>query len=238
MKKKAETSEKAKNELILFIKSVDIFASLDGDTLSDLVDERQIFIKEYLPGEIIYDSSLASESIDPAVIMQGSATVFSSDEDREVCLRVLNVGGLFGVANLFADTDTFISTVKAEKKCTVVFIKQASFRMLLERETNFMYAYFHFLTNRIAFLNRKIRQFTAGSAERRLAIYLDTISEQDSFVLPFNYSKLCEMIDVGRASLYRALDNLTEKGIISRVGKSITIIDRAALRRYGYATNK
>lgn len=238
MKKKSETSERTKTALLSFIGSVDIFASLGKDTLSELVDKGQIFLKEYSQGEIIYGSSLASESIDPAVIMQGSATVFSSDEGREVCLRVLNVGSLFGVANLFADADTFISTVKAEKKCSVVFIKQASFKKLLETESDFMYAYFHFLANRIAFLNRKIRQFTAGSAERRLAIYLDTISEQDSFILPFNYSKLCEMIDVGRASLYRALDNLTEKGIISREGKSITVIDRAALRKYGYNPNK
>ncbi len=238
MGQKAETCETLKDSLLSFMKSVDVFASLDRDTVSELIDAGEIFLTEYLPGEIIYSPSLASQSIDPAIIMQGSATVFSSDEGREVCLRVLNVGGLFGVANLFADTDTFISTVKAEKKCSVIFIRQATFKKLLESNPQFMYAYFHFLADRITFLNRKIRQFTAGSAERRLAIYLDTISEQDSFALPFNYSKLCEMIDVGRASLYRALDTLTEKGIISREGKLITIIDRTALRKYGYAPNK
>lgn len=238
MSKKVELCQKNKYAVISFMSSADIFSSLDENILSKMIEREQISAEEFQLGEAIYDSSLPSDSIAPAIVMSGSATVFSSDGSREVCLRVLNVGGLFGVANMFADADTFISTVKAEKKCLIVFIDRAAFKEMLESHTQFMYAYLHFLANRIAFLNRKIRQFTAGSAERRLAIYLDTISEQDTFVLPFNYSKLCEMIDVGRASLYRALDALTDKGIISREGKNITVIDRASLRKYGYGSEK
>lgn len=238
MSKKVELCKKDKDSVISFMMSANIFSSLDDKTLSEMIDREQISAEEFLPGESIYDASLPSDSISPAIIMSGSATVFSSDGGREVCLRVLNVGGLFGVANMFADADTFISTVKAEKRCLIIFIDRAAFKELLESRARFMYAYIHFLANRIAFLNRKIRQFTAGSAERRLAIYLDTISEQDTFALPFSYSKLCEMIDVGRASLYRALDTLTDKGIILREGKNITVIDRAALRQYGYDSAK
>lgn len=219
------------------MRDVGVFSPLTDTEINALIDNNELRLAEYSQDQIIYDASINSSSIDPAVIFSGSATVFSSDGDRDVCLRVLNRGALFGVANLFADSDTFISTVKAEKKCSVVFIDQTAFKRLLETNRGFMYAYYKLLANRIAFLNRKIRQFTAGSAERRLAIYLDTISEQDCFALPFSYSKLCEMIDVGRASLYRALDNLTDKGIISREGKNIRVIDRAALRKYGYSSD-
>lgn len=232
----SKNKEKNERNIPSFIMNLPLFSSLSSEYVNELFNDGDIYGKTYASDTIIYDDSTDSVNIDPGIIMNGSAAVFSSDSEKDICLRILSPGNLFGAVNMFEVTDKFISSVRAEKKCSVVFIKQSAFRRMLEENSGFMYDYFGFLAMRIEFLNRKIRQFTAGNADRRLAVYLDTISETDSFTLPFSYSKFSEMLDIGRASLYRALDTLSECGIISRNGKNITILNRDALRSYGCIT--
>ena len=98
-------------------------------------------------------------------------------------------------------------------------------RELLAQDEGFRDAYLVLLSDRVRFLNRKIQCFTAGSAERKLALWL--ISEdQKSIVLPSAIASLADMLDLGRASLYRALDKLEDEGLISRSGRTITVISQ------------
>jgi CRP-like cAMP-binding protein len=79
------------------------------------------------------------------------------------------------------------------------------------------------LAGRVRFLNRKIQCFTAGSAERRLALWL--LSEEEEVItLPSSLTTLSDMLDIGRASLYRALDKLENSGLISREGRNIALL--------------
>ena len=91
--------------------------------------------------------------------------------------------------------------------------------------------YIRYLTERICFLNRKITAFTAGSAEARLAVYLSglPIDSENTLTLPCSLSELADMLNMGRASLYRSLDSMTESGILLRNGKKITLLKPDAL---------
>ena len=70
------------------------------------------------------------------------------------------------------------------------------------------------------------------SAERRLALWL--ISEESNTVtLPASLSAFSDMLDIGRASLYRALDKLEGEGLIRREGRKITVISQdEILKKY------
>ena len=103
--------------------------------------------------------------------------------------------------------------------------------MLLEQDKSFLYHYLGFLSGRICYLNRKIRYLTAGSAERRLALYLSSF-QKDTVELDASLSSLSELLDIGRASLYRAFDSLQSDGIITRDGDRITVLSRDALDNY------
>ena len=136
---------------------------------------------------------------------------------------------MFGIANLFSDAP-YISMIRAEGECRVLHISEGAIRTLLESDSGFLYRYLAFLSDRIRYLNRKIGFLTAGSAEQRLALYLasfggDTVRLEDSI------SSLSELLDVGRASLYRAFDRLTEDGFIRKEGRSITLLDRAGMQK-------
>ena len=79
------------------------------------------------------------------------------------------------------------------------------------------------MSGRICYLNHKIRYLTAGSAERRLALYLASF-EKDIIELDASLSSLSELLDIGRASLYRAFDTLIADGYIEKNGRTIRLI--------------
>ena len=94
--------------------------------------------------------------------------------------------------------------------------------------------YVKFLTQRIHFLNQKIRYLTAGSAERRLALYLlsEIPEENVPVTLPISAVSLADLLDLGRASLYRAIDQLTEDGFLIRNGHEYRLLQRDKLSSY------
>ena len=133
-----------------------------------------------------------------------------------------------GIATLFGEYEENISAIIAGRGCKVLFISYAAVSRLLESDREFMYEYISFLSGRIRFLNRKITYYTSGSAERRVALYLSSFpSSEIEPDIPMN--SLCELLDIGRASLYRAFDKLTDDGFIRRDGDKITLVDRQAM---------
>ena len=136
---------------------------------------------------------------------------------------------MFGIANLFSD-EPYVSEIRAHGACRVFMISEEAIRHLLENDSAFLYRYLAFLSGRIRFLNRKIGYLTAGSAERRLALYLVSLG-RDSVRLDASISSLSELLDVGRASLYRAFDRLTEDGFLIKDGRNLTLLDADGMLR-------
>lgn len=162
-------------------------------------------------------------------IISGSVCVYSADDRRRLLLRKIDCGGVFGVAALFSGD--VVSRVYAKGDTLLAVFSAESVRQMLERDKTLMYNYIAFLSDRISYLNRKITYLTAGSAERKLAVFLDTASG-DSVSLPVNFTLLSDMLDIGRASLYRALEKLEGDGCILRCGNEIKILDRLMLQNY------
>lgn len=164
------------------------------------------------------------------VMLSGTAAVLSTDRGRTVLLRTLSEGDIFGAAAIFCPEDLPLSRIEASSPCSVLFLPSFAIEDLLDRDPTCRLAFLRFLSGRIRFLNRKICCFTAGSAWRRLSLWL-AAEEHDTVTLPGSLSSLAELLDIGRASLYRALDRLTDSGAIRRSGRQITIISRDLLTK-------
>jgi CRP-like cAMP-binding protein len=92
-------------------------------------------------------------------------------------------------------------------------------------EPSFALDYVAFLSGKIRFLNERLSELSAPSALQKLSSYL----LKDDGRIALSKVQLASALGIGRASLYRALDDLTEKGYISSDGKSVTVIDREGL---------
>ena len=216
-----------KEEVILKLKKHLLFVDVDKCVLSDFLEDSQNGIKTFKQGEEIFSPQSKEKRL--GFLLCGEASVYSADGNRSVLLKPLLEGDTFGVSNLFEETSPFVSTIVAKRLTSVIFFTRQSVSRLLDNSPKFRMNYIKFLSQRICFLNQKISCFTAGSPERRLAIFLCSHCEENTGTLTVNANSLSEMLNVGRASLYRAFDKLTADGYIKKDGKNITLLDKTAL---------
>ena len=198
-----------------------IFIGCNKERLRQVLD-RACKMESFASSDTICEPYTSLKSI--GIILGGSALVLSSDSDRHVLLRRLMPGDIFGVSSVFSKDCSFVSKIVAKSNCSVAFVSDTAMSELLENDSTVLYNYINFLSDRIRFLNKKIRFFTSGSAERRLALYLDSF-KTDKVTLEESMSALADMLDIGRASLYRAFDRLAADGFIVREKDIITLTD-------------
>lgn len=222
-----------KEEIFLKLTENKLFASADQGRLRELLESKGYAEKEYSYGETVYSNGERKLGM----IIKGSAKVYSPDGEKSVLLRTLNTGDVFGIATLFGNKTEKISRICAGRACTALLIDAETVAELLETDKSFMMAYIGFLSDRVRFLNKKIMYYTCGSAERRLAVYLlSSGKESVTPVIPMN--ALAELLDIGRASLYRSVESLTDTGFVVREGETFIIKDRKSLcKKYGIDDN-
>ncbi len=207
------------------IRQLFLFKNTDFDTVDrqfHMIDDmREI---KYKCGETILTSEEKPCGI--GIISEGTAEISTSARLKSPTLRTLSVGDAFGAASLFSTDGGYFTTVIAKSHCTVLYIKTETVIKLCESFPVIAINYIQFLSDRIVFLNKKVSTFTAQSIDAKIAYFILQLTDGKAGYgkLPFSYSVLAENLGIGRASLYRVLDSLSDKGIISRDSKSITVI--------------
>ena len=165
------------------------------------------------------------------ILLKGKADVCKPTE-RSVIMSILTPGNIFGAAGLYIEADRFVNEITAIGKAKALYVKKETIDLLLGCDGTLATNYISYLSERIYFLNKRIEGFTSGSAEKALALYLmSALSEsgEKKITLPCSLSKLAGVLHVGRASLYRAFDSMTAKGIVLKDNKTITLLDAAKL---------
>lgn len=159
------------------------------------------------------------------VLCHGSAVAYCADADKQVLLRSFLPYEIFGISNLFTD-QPFATRIVAKTDCKILVLRKEFLTYLIDRDSSVRYQYISLLAQKTLYLNRKISCLTAGSAEQRLAFWLDAHAIDDVVTLDMPMNALCTMLDIGRASLYRAFDKLEQDGFITKEQKTVRILDR------------
>lgn len=202
-----------------------IFKGVDMVRAKALFERHVCCAIDFEDGDTILSPNETSHTA--GIFLSGDAVVTTADDSKNALLRFFEKGDLFGIANLFTNQD-YVSSIRAKKKCRVFFFTEAAICELLETDRTFLYNYLGFLSGRICYLNHKIRYLTAGSTERRLALYLSSF-KTDTIELDASLSSLSELLDIGRASLYRAFDTLIADGYIEKQGRTIRLLAPEAM---------
>lgn len=216
-----------KEDIIYKLKNHTLFKNVEHSVLISALDFDGTDVKTFKSGDEIFSPKNEEKRL--GFILVGEANVYSADGNHTVMLRSLNEGDTFGVSNLFDENSRFVSLIVAKKASSVIFFTPEAIGRLLDDSSEFRMSYIKFLSERICFLNKKISCFTAGSPERRLAVFLCSQSSEQTFTVSINANSLSEMLNIGRASLYRAFDKLIADGFIQKTGKNITLINRTDL---------
>lgn len=172
------------------------------------------------PGEVIYSPTQFRKAM--GIVLEGRLAVLKG---QDLLLKTLDPGHCFGAAALFSPTEDYVTTIRAQTLSTLVFLPDHWLVSLFETYPQTAVAYITFLSQRIRFLNRKIDSFTAPSVRDTVLGYLLTIHQDGAAKIAGGYSRLANALNIGRASLYRALDNLEAEGRIRREGRRIFLIE-------------
>lgn len=206
-----------------------LFDGTDRATVRSILETGGCHVSVFSDGDTVCATAATEKCA--GILLSGRATVTTPDPAREALLRYLDAGELFGIAQLFDDAPS-VSVIRAKGRCRVFFLTSSAMRALLEQDHVFLAQYLAFLSGRIRYLNQKIGYLTAGSTERRLALYLASRGEE-RIELDASISALSDLLDVGRASLYRAFDRLSADGFLQKEGRTLTLLDvRGMLRAY------
>lgn len=164
------------------------------------------------------------------IIISGQVLVLAPG-GNETILNRLCAGDVFGVSAFFGSGGAGTEIV-TEKESEILLIREDRAEPFWENRM-IRKNLIRFLTDRICFLNRKIAAFTEGSAKKTLACYLlQGADEKGVCAISPSYSALAKELSLGRASLYRALDELVKEGLIKKEKKEVFLLDRETLKLY------
>ena len=95
---------------------------------------------------------------------------------------------------------------------------------LLAEHSQIRENYLRYLTGRIRFLSGRLQTLAQPGVEGKLARYLLASGGSSCPA-----TQLCQRLGMSRASLYRAFAALEDSGLITRKGKTITVLDPVGL---------
>lgn len=222
----ADGIPKAKLELIC---GTFLFQHVDEIVVERMVMDPRCIKERFPKGGVIYDETHFRHCL--GIILAGEVRVDkATPEGKRMKMSVLLPGECFGAAAMFQNRDRYATVLTAEKSTEVLFLPEELILWAMHRDFTITENYIRYLSNRIWFLNEKISGLTAGSADQRLAIFLAEHCDAENR-LNTSMTDLSRQLNIGRASLYRALDSLEEQGLIQRGTKSLTVIDKEGLRQ-------
>lgn len=197
------------------LKSSFLFEQLSPDAVESFC--ASLPVERFAPGQVIYHPARFQPAI--ALLLSGGAAVTGS---HGLPMQQLGPGDCFGVAAVFCDAQSYVTTVTAVSQTTLVFLSDAQLRRLFAQHPQTAVSYIAFLSGRIQFLNHKLESLAADTATEALYSWLRQRAACGRVEVA-SYTALARELNLGRASLYRALDALSAAGVITRQSKSILL---------------
>ena len=199
-----------------------LFSGLNPELLRSVLTKQQVSFVRFKRGETLTPQ-------EPAVgfLLRGEARLLGNGD---MLLETVLPGDVFGFEALFSGREDAGGTVVAAKACEAAYLSKNAVTQLLEREPLFALRLIRYLSQRVVTFKNQVGLYTGGSAEGKLAQYLLAgFGDYKTCELTLSMSQLALLLQIGRASLYRAFDSLEEKGAIARDGKNIRLANRDVL---------
>ncbi len=212
------------------VSKTELFRGSPPSVLTRILAVSDCTAAEYEKNEVVYDKTNFSRSL--GIVLEGRLRVTKENADkRPIVMSTLQRGAMFGAAALFNSEPEYATKITAIERSRVLFLPQRLIKRMIEREPDIAENYIRYLSERILFLNRKIYFLTAGTAEQRLAGFLlDNLAVGEFSEMPMPMHRLADALNMSRASLYRAFDELTASGAVSKQGKLVCINNAELLK--------
>ena len=195
-----------------------LFQKVEGGWLRSLAELEGAGLTRFAPGQVVYDPRHFRRSL--GVVLSGQLQVAKGS----LAVSVLGPGDLFGAAALYSDEPEFAATITAKGASRCLMLEQRLVDRLLAEQGQIRENYLRYLTGRVRFLSGRLQTLAQPGVEGKLARYLLASGGSSCPA-----TQLCQRLGMSRASLYRAFAALEDSGLITRKGKTITVLDPVGL---------
>ena len=214
------------------LKNVPIFSDLSDSDLTKIA--TKMVPREYEKGKMILLEESHGESF--FIITSGAVKVTRlSDDGREVILAILGESDFFGEMSLL-DGGGRSANIVANETANMLTLSRRDFLDCLESYPKIAISLLEELAIRLRKSDQQIESLSLSDSEQRIGITLirlaeelGTIKQGNVFIknLPFQQD-IANMAGTSRETVSRVLKLLEEKGLVTKVGHTLTIPN------YGY----
>lgn len=161
------------------------------------------------------------------LFLSGKADIVKESKNRTAYLKTVCEPTLFGFATLFSSNE-YVSTLIAKTEVKLLQFGEDFVTALIRSYPDFSLRLVRLLCQKVRYLNRRIDYYTCSDAEEKVYSFLVTSCDGEGKTV-MSMSKLSDTLSIGRASLYRAIASLEEKGYIDKNGKTIKLLKKGTL---------
>ena len=162
-------------------------------------------------------------------LTSGRVSVYRTGGEKLVLINQLRCGDTFGAASLFT-SDPAPTEIRAETDCRITVLEERDLSRLFNACPACSLNYIRFLSEKLVFLNRRVRDFSAATSDEKTACLLLNEADEYGVVKLRNVTALIRTINQSRASFYRSVASLISREIIEKNGNQIRIIKGKELK--------
>ncbi|MDZ4186252.1 MAG: Crp/Fnr family transcriptional regulator [Desulfuromonadales bacterium] len=204
-----------------------LFAGTTDEDIAAIL--RICRVREYERGEVLFDEGDIAQGF--YIVAAGRVKVYKlSPEGKERILHVVQPGGNFAEAAIFAD-GLYPASAEPLEKSTLIFFPKRDFLDLLTAQGRIAINMIGGLSRFLRLFAGQIEELTFRDVPSRLARYLlDLNNERNGAVeLPTSKSAIASRLGTVSETLSRTFRKFSDEGLIRVEGKIIVILDAERL---------
>ena len=194
----------------------EFFGDLNSDEIKNLISKIPYSIKSYKKGEVIANEEDECTSL--GFVLDGVVEIQRIYlSGKQIVLKRLGNGDVFGEALVFSKKSQYPSTVIAFSECNILYINRKDILKLCTMDERVLGNFMSALSNKIFMLNSKIKSIAFKSIKHKVINFiLEQAKVQKSKTIKLKESKeeIAAALGIPRPSLSRELMNLRDLNYI------------------------
>jgi CRP-like cAMP-binding protein len=203
-------------EIINKLDGNEFFRDLSVDEIRNLISKTGYYLKSYKKGEIIANEEDECNSL--GFVLDGVVEIQRIYlSGKQIILKRLSNGDVFGEALVFSKKSKYPSTVIAFSECNILYISKSDILKLCTSDERVLGNFMSSLSNKIFALNSKIKSIAFKSIKHKVINFiLEQAKMQKTNTIRLKDSKeeIAASMGIPRPSLSRELMNLRNLNFI------------------------
>src|SRR5471030_2803533 len=213
-------------DIISKLEGNEFFKDISNEEIKKLISNIGCSLKTYKKGEII--ATEEDECTSLGFVLAGVVEIQRIYlSGKQIVLKRLNNGDVFGEALIFSKKSNYPSTVMAFSSCNVLYISKADILKLCTMDERVLGNFMSALSNKILMLNSKIKSIAFKSIKHKVINFIleqAKIQKSETINLKESKEEIASAMGIPRPSLSRELMNLRDLNYIEFDRNAIKIL--------------